>query len=64
MSRPVDPRVRPLLVCPRCRGELVDEPGGLVCPACGVAWPVVDGVPWLIPERAVRRRVERAGGER
>jgi uncharacterized protein YbaR (Trm112 family) len=47
---PCDPRVRPHLVCPRCRGELTDAPGWLQCPSCGVQWPVVDGVPWLIEE--------------
>lgn len=44
--------VRALLVCPRCRGELVDAPDALVCPRCEVAWPVEDGVPFLVDECA------------
>ncbi len=47
---PVD--VRGLLVCPRCRGELVDAPGSLVCERCNVRWPVEDGVPFLVDECA------------
>lgn len=54
----VDPRVRALLVCPKCRGELTDGPGVLECPACAVAYPVVAGIPWMLPERARRIRVD------
>lgn len=52
----VDPRVRPLLLCPSCRGELEDVPDGLRCPTERLRYPVVDGVPHLIPERATRER--------
>lgn len=45
-------RVRALLVCPLCRGELEDLPAYLACAACGLAFPVVEGVPWMIRERA------------
>lgn len=59
----MDPRLRGLLVCPRCRGELVVVGSGrsdlaaeeeLRCGACQVRWPVVDGVPWLVEEHARR----------
>lgn len=52
------PDVRALLVCPRCKGELVDRVDGdgvlvgLLCARDGVVYPVVDGVPWLTVERA------------
>ncbi|MCB9681571.1 MAG: Trm112 family protein [Alphaproteobacteria bacterium] len=45
-----DPRVRPHLVCPRCRSELDDVPGALVCRACHRRYPVVDGTPWMTLE--------------
>lgn len=48
----VDPRVRPLLVCPSCRGQLDEGPGVLICPAEGLAYPVRDGVSILLPEKA------------
>jgi uncharacterized protein YbaR (Trm112 family) len=51
-----DPRVRPHLVCPRCRGELLDVADGLVCTPCALRYPVHDGVPWMLPERATRVR--------
>ena len=54
------PELRAHLVCPRCRGELTDAPDALVCTACRLVYPVVDGVPWLIPERA--RKLERRRG--
>lgn len=48
----VDPEVRALLVCPSCRGELTDVPGGLVCPSERLFFPVEDGVPYLVRECA------------
>jgi len=49
-----DEWLRPLLRCPSCKGELHDSVGDqLVCPACEVAYPVHDGVPGLLPHRAV-----------
>ncbi len=47
-----DPRVRPHLVCPNCEGPLDDRADGLACTACRKLYPVVDGVPWMLPERA------------
>ena len=40
--------VRTLLVCPRCRGPLADEPVTLRCDACRLRYPVRDGVPVLL----------------
>lgn len=52
--REVDAELRALLVCPLCRGELEDRPDALVCRVDRVAFPVVDGVPYLIRETARR----------
>lgn len=54
----IDPEVRAILVCPRCRGELVDVPGGLRCPAEALVYPVRDGIPWLVSEEARPDHVE------
>lgn len=54
MAPDLDPELRALLVCPRCRGELLDVPRGLLCRADEVVYPVVEGVPHLIEERALR----------
>ncbi|MDR1635129.1 MAG: Trm112 family protein [Bifidobacteriaceae bacterium] len=45
--------VRAALRCPRCRGELGDRPGHLVCRACQLAYPVRDGIPSMLAGRAV-----------
>jgi uncharacterized protein YbaR (Trm112 family) len=41
-----------LLACPACRAALVEEEPGHRCSGCGVAFPELDGVPWLLPEPA------------
>lgn len=43
-------QLRRSLICPRCRGGLQDFPDCLRCPVCGVDYPVVDGIPSLVPE--------------
>jgi len=42
------------LACPACLDALRPEEGRLVCTGCGRAYPVVDGIPVLIVERADR----------
>lgn len=48
--------IREILACPRCHGPLRDEPTGspdaLVCDACGLLYPVDEGIPVLLEERA------------
>jgi len=60
----VPERVRSLVCCPVCRGDVTPREDGLGCAACGVVYPVHDGIPWL--RRSDGRRSERgqAGGER
>jgi uncharacterized protein YbaR (Trm112 family) len=40
------------LACPACLGDLRAESARLVCKGCGRAYPVADGIPVLIAERA------------
>jgi Methyltransferase domain len=40
--------IRPGLRCPRCAGTL-DGDATLSCSACNVLYPLVDGMPWLLP---------------
>ena len=40
------------LACPACLGDLQLGKDAVVCTACGRNYPVVDGIPVLIPERA------------
>ena len=40
------------LACPACYDSLRYETSRLVCTACGRSYPIVDGIPVLIVERA------------
>ena len=46
------------LACPACLGELRLGADAVLCKACGLGYPVVDGIPVLIVERAEKARVE------
>ena len=59
MSDELDPRLREVLICPTCRGDLEARAEGLVCAPCKRLFPVVDGVPRMAPEEA--RRFDAAG---
>lgn len=49
-SAPISPRLRALLVCPSCRGELTDHAEGLVCVGCARLYPIVANVVSFAPE--------------
>ncbi len=50
----VDPRLLEILVCPVTRGPLVydREAGELISKSAGLAYPIRDGVPIMLPEEA------------
>ena len=39
----------PRFVCPDCRKPLAERSGTLACAACGQVFPVIDGIPVLLP---------------
>jgi len=43
------------LACPACLGGLCVAEAGLECVACGRKYPIVDGIPVLIADRAETR---------
>lgn len=53
----------PILCCPVCKGDLAlavtgEDATGIIsgtlsCPACGVSYPIEDGIPDLLPRTAV-----------
>jgi hypothetical protein len=55
-SKPVsfDPSVIEQLACPACHGGLALGHEALICRGCGRAYPIVDGIPVLIAERALQ----------
>lgn len=44
-------RLRAMLCCPKCKGDLSDAPGGLGCANCRASFPVVGNVFYLVPEQ-------------
>lgn len=50
----LDPELLEILVCPACRGALAVDADAheLVCSACGLAYPVRDGIPVLLVDEA------------
>jgi len=51
---PVDPRLLEILVCPITKGPLEYDRGRgeLISRAAGLAYPVHDGIPVMLPEEA------------
>jgi uncharacterized protein YbaR (Trm112 family) len=48
----IDPAVLAQLACPACHGDLRLERSSVQCIACHRTYPIVDGIPALIIERA------------
>ena len=44
-----------LLVCPKCKGQLEDLPGGFLCPACAMVYPIRNEIPVMLIEQAIPR---------
>ena len=56
MSAGIDPELLEMLVCPKCKGSLCERHEGgqnfLDCAACGLGYPVQDGIPVMLVEEA------------
>ena len=52
----VDSELLEMLVCPKCKGSLSErfegEQNFLDCVACGLGYPVQDGIPVMLVEEA------------
>ncbi|MHB0939904.1 MAG: Trm112 family protein [Armatimonadota bacterium] len=46
----INPELRALLVCPVDHGPLEDGENVLVCTQCGRRYPIIDGIPDMVPE--------------
>ncbi len=49
-----DPRLLEIICCPACRGDLMARALDLKCQACGLVYPIEDGIPVLLVDRAVK----------
>jgi uncharacterized protein YbaR (Trm112 family) len=43
-----------ILVCPACHGAVEERGDALVCTACGLHYPVRDGIPYMLEDEAYR----------
>ena len=61
-AAPLDPKLLAILVCPVTHGPLDfdAEAGELVSRSAGLAYPIRDGVPIMLPEEA--RKLDGGGG--
>jgi uncharacterized protein len=52
----VAPQLLKILVCPKCKGELVyrEADDVLDCPACRLRYPVLEGIPIMLIDEAAR----------
>ncbi len=50
----VPDRLLEIMQCPACAGALLDvaDPPSLVCESCGLRYPVADGIPVMLVEKA------------
>lgn len=55
---PLDPRLLEILVCPECHGpvEHKERRRVILCEACGLQYPVRDGIPVMLVEEATPTR--------
>jgi hypothetical protein len=52
MPAPIQPEDLKWLACPVCRGALVLDAEAVRCTGCARRYPVVDGIPVLLANRA------------
>ncbi len=55
----LDERLLAILVCPDCKGdvEYKERRHVVLCVACGLRYPVRDGIPVMLVDEATRSRV-------
>jgi hypothetical protein len=53
---PIDKELLDILVCPKCKGEIVleEEGTGLICPKCKLKYPIEDDIPIMLIDEAIR----------
>ena len=48
----LDPKLLELLVCPVSKGSLIQKGGELICYESKLAYPIRDGIPIMLPDKA------------
>ena len=58
----IDPKLMEILVCPVSKKVLVQEGDELVCYESGLAYPIRDGIPIMLPEEARKLKKDELKG--
>ena len=48
----IDPGLLDILACPACLGDVVLKDNKIVCTQCGRKYPIKDGIPVLLADKA------------
>lgn len=53
---PVSKELLDILVCPKCKGDLKldDDQSGLICYACNLKYPIIDDIPVMLIDEAIK----------
>lgn len=46
----IDPKLLKILACPVCKRDVELKGNELICAGCGRCYPIVDGIPHLLPD--------------
>jgi len=52
---PIDKELLDILVCPKCKGELIleQDESGLICKACKLKYRIEDEIPIMLIDEAI-----------
>jgi len=50
----LDRDILKILACPVCKGDLEERGENLLCKKCGRRYPIIDGIPYLLPDELMR----------
>jgi len=57
---PISRELLKILACPLCKGELKLKGEELVCRKCSQRYPIVDGIPYLLPPELMPKKLRRS----
>lgn len=65
MGQPIE-LLQKILACPKCHSsldlqEVAGQPEGFVCNACSLVYPIIDGIPDMLVEDAIKKSEWDAG---
>lgn len=51
---PINSELLAILACPKCKGELqlAEDGSGLICEACRLKFPIEEGIPVMLIDKA------------